>query len=137
MICGRGGAHSIVPLNGIVRASSISISSGLTGQLFGIGNKRCGASFSETSHCSSLALGSCFSLKRLMRDRATPSADMLLSLTLESVANLAARDSASENDAVDADMPPFLNLRSSSSSESSVDTLSEELPEDVDNGLTL
>ena len=137
MICGRGGAHSIVPLSGIVRASSISISSGLTGQLFGIGNKRCGASFSETNHCSSLALGSCFSLKRLIRDRATPSADTLLSFKLESV-NLAARDSASENnDAVDADIPPFFNLCSSSNSESSVGTLSEELLEDVDNGLTL
>lgn len=54
IICGLGGAHSLVPLSGVTGISSES--SGLTGQLFGNGNKACGASFSETNHSNSDAL---------------------------------------------------------------------------------
>lgn len=58
IICGRGGAHSLVPLSGVTGISSGS--SGLIGQLFGKGNSAWGASFSETNHSNSDALKTLF-----------------------------------------------------------------------------
>lgn len=54
IICGLGGAHSLVPRKGVTGISSES--SGLTGQLFGNGKRACGASSSETNHSNSEAL---------------------------------------------------------------------------------
>lgn len=145
-----------MPRNGVEGISSVS--SGLTGKLFGNGNKAWGASSSETSHSSSDALkipnvtenyllqyqnhlGNCFSLNRLINDKATLSAERISEAPSGAPLGFLKTSASEYNDAIDIDNPwVSVKLEASSiskSSTSSVLTLSEILSGDVEYGLAL